>query len=93
MKVDKSKKMHYLREVQTHFAMKKHLLLVIALLLGFSIMQAQVLIDHKGNRNQTYPSVTETNPNIVEMLCQVDTVNLYNTLDWMQQYVRDATKP
>lgn len=85
--------MHYLREVQTHFAMKKHLLLVIALLLGFSIMQAQVLIDHKGNRNQTYPSVTETNSTIVEMLRQVDTVNLYNTIDWMQQYVRDATMP
>ena len=73
--------------------MKKHLLLVIALLFGFNAMQAQVLIDHKGNRNQTYPSVTETNPAIVEMLRQVDTINLYNTIDWMQQYVRDAAMP
>ena len=73
--------------------MKKHLLLVIALLLSFNVIQSQVLIDNKGNRNQTYPSVTETNPTIMEMLSQVDTVNLYNTIDWMQQYIRDARKP
>ncbi len=73
--------------------MKRHLFLVIALLLGFNAIQSQVLINNKGNRNQTYPSVTETNPAIVEMLSQVDTVNLYNTIDWMQQYIRDARKP
>ena len=55
-------------------------------------MQAQV-IDNKGNRNQTYPMVTETNPAVVEMINQVDTMNLYNTIAWMQQYIRDATKP
>ncbi len=73
--------------------MKKHLFVVIALLLSFNAIQSQVLIDNKGNRNQTYPSVTETNPVIVEMLSQVDTINLYNTIDWMQQYIRDARKP
>ena len=73
--------------------MKKHLLLIIAFLFGFNALQAQVLIDNKGNRNQTYPSVTETNPTIMEMIRQVDTVNLYNTIDWMQQYIRDAIKP
>ena len=73
--------------------MKKHLLLIIAFLFGFNALQAQVLINNKGNRNQTYPSVTETNPTIMEMIRQVDTVNLYNTIDWMQQYIRDAIKP
>ena len=63
-------------------------------MISINVMNAQVeVIDNKGNRNQTYPSVTETNSTIVEMLRQVDTVNLYNTIDWMQQYVRDATMP
>lgn len=73
--------------------MKRYLFLVITLLVNFNALQSQVLIDNKGNRNQTYPSVTTTNPAIVEMLSQVDTVNLYNTIDWMQQYIRDARKP
>lgn len=83
----------YFRRSKTFFIMKKHLLLIITLLLGFNVTEAQVLIDNKGNRNQTYPSVTETNPTIVEMLGQVDTINLYNSINWMQQYVRDARKP
>ena len=73
--------------------MKKHLLLVIALLLSFNVIQSQALIDNKGNRNQTYPTVTTTNPTVVEMISQVDTINLYNTIAWMQQYIRDARKP
>lgn len=73
--------------------MKKYLLIIIAIMIGSNVMNAQVeVIDNKGNRNQTYPLVTEVNPTIVEMLSQVDTINLYNTIDWMQQYVRDATK-
>lgn len=71
--------------------MKRHLLLIMVLLVA-NALEAQ-MIDHKGNRNQTYPMVTETNPTIVEMVNQVDTVNLYNTIAWMQQYIRDATKP
>lgn len=76
--------------------MKKLLFTIIILLFAFNVIQAQTtleLIDNKGNRNQTYPLVTETNPAIVEMIKQVDTINLYNDIDWMQQYVRDATKP
>ena len=76
--------------------MKKLLFTIIILLFAFNVIQAQTtieLIDNKGNRNQTYPLVTETNPAIVEMINQVDTINLYNDIDWMQQYVRDATKP
>lgn len=71
--------------------MKRHLLLIMVLLVA-NALEAQ-MIDHKGNRNQTYPMVAETNPTIVEMVNQVDTVNLYNTIAWMQQYIRDATKP
>ena len=33
--------------------MKKNLLLIIVFLFGFNAIQSQVLIDHKGNRNQT----------------------------------------
>lgn len=74
--------------------MKKYLLIIIAIMIGSNIINAQVkVIDNKGNRNQTYPLVTEVNPTIVEMLRQVDTINLYNTIAWMQQYVRDARKP
>ena len=71
--------------------MKKYLFPIIILLVA-NTLNAQV-IDNKGNRNQTYPLVTETNPTIVEMINQVDTVNLYNIIAWMQQYVRDATQP
>lgn len=71
--------------------MKRCLFLTVVLLVA-NVLTAQV-IDNKGNRNQTYPMVTETNPAIVEMVNQVDTVNLYNTIAWMQQYIRDATKP
>ena len=71
--------------------MKRCLFLSVVLLVA-NALNAQV-IDHKGNRNQTYPMVTETNPTIVEMIHQVDTVNLYNTIAWMQQYIRDATRP
>ena len=65
---------------------------MIIFLLGITALQAQV-IDNKGNRNQTYPLVTETNPAVVEMINQVDTMNLFNTISWMQQYIRDATQP
>ncbi len=74
--------------------MKKYIFTIVAFVLGYNIIQAQVeVINNKGNRNQTYPIVTEKNSSIVEMLNQVDTVNLYNTIDWMQQYIRDAASP
>lgn len=50
-------------------------------------------IDHQGNRTQTYPKVTETNPEIQAMLNQVDTVNIYNSIAWMQQFLREAYSP
>ena len=72
--------------------MKRLCLLVTALLLGATTLHAQ-LIDNKGNRNQTYPLVTEVNPAIMGMVNQVDTVNLYNTVAWMQQFIRDCASP
>lgn len=52
----------------------RSLFILWILLLGAHVVQAQV-IDNKGNRNQTYPFVIETNPIVVEMINQVDTVN------------------
>ena len=51
------------------------------------------LIDNKGNRNQTYPNVIEINPEIQAMMEQVDTLNLYHSIAWMQQFVRNAYSP
>lgn len=71
--------------------MKKFLLLITMALL-FNALNAQ-FIDHKGNRNQTYPDVYGQNPDIVAMISQVDTVNLYNDIYWMQQFIRDCASP
>ncbi|MDY6436882.1 MAG: M28 family peptidase [Bacteroidales bacterium] len=71
--------------------MKKYLLL-FAMVLCVNILSAQ-LVDHKGNRNQTYPKVFDTNPTFVAMINQVDTVNLYNDIYWMQQFIRDCASP
>ena len=71
--------------------MKKYLLF-IAIALCANVLSAQ-FIDHKGNRNQTYPEVFVQNPDIVAMIDQVDTVNLYNDIYWMQQFIRDCASP
>ncbi len=71
--------------------MKKYLLFIV-MALCVNVLNAQ-FIDHKGNRNQTYPEVFEQNPAIVEMMNQVDTVNLYNDIYWMQQFIRDCASP
>lgn len=72
--------------------MKRFSIFVVTVLLCVNILNAQ-LIDNKGNRNQTYPDVFQVNPTVMDMINQVDTVNLYNTIYWMQQYVRDAMQP
>ena len=71
--------------------MKKYLLF-IAMALCVNVLNAQ-FIDHKGNRNQVYPDVYGQNPDIVAMINQVDTVNLYNDIYWMQQFIRDCASP
>ena len=75
--------------------MKKTILFTI-FLIAASTMKAQFYwepIDHQGNRTQTYPKVTEINSEIQAMLDQVDTVNIYNSIAWMQQYLREAYSP
>ncbi|MBQ6306131.1 MAG: M28 family peptidase [Bacteroidales bacterium] len=75
--------------------MKKTILFAL-FLIAASTMKAQFYwepIDHQGNRTQTYPKVTETNPEIQAMLNQVDTVNIFNSIAWMQQFIRDAYSP
>lgn len=71
--------------------MKKYLLF-IAIVLCFNVLNAQ-FIDHKGNRNQTYPDVCGANADIVAMINQVDTTNLYDDIYWMQQFIRDCASP
>lgn len=74
--------------------MKKLLIITLNLLAFLSLSaQSYVMIDNKGNRNQTYPVVTETNSEIETMMAQVDTLNIYNSIAWMQQFVRDAYSP
>lgn len=76
--------------------MKKTILFTFLFLFSVTMVKAQFLwepIDHLGNRTQTYPKVTEINPEIQTMINQVDTVNLYNSIAWMQQFIRNAYSP
>ena len=70
----------------------KKCILFIAMALCVNALNAQ-LIDCKGNRNQTYPELYDINPDIVAMINQVDTVNLYNDIYWMQQFIRECSSP
>ena len=75
--------------------MKKTILFAL-FLIAASTMKAQFHwepIDHQGNRTQTYPKVTEPNPEIQAMMNQVDTANIYNSIAWMQQFIREAYSP
>ena len=74
----------------------KKIVLFTLFLLAISSLKAQFPwepIDHQGNRTQTYPKVTEINPEIQALMGQVDTVNLYNSIAWMQQFIRNAYSP
>lgn len=71
--------------------MKKYLLF-IAMALCVSVLNAQ-FIDHKGNRNQTYPDIYGQNPDIVEMINQVDTLSIYYAIEFMQMYIRECSSP
>ena len=71
--------------------MKKYLFFV-AIALFVNALNAQ-FVDHKGNRNQTYPEVYDTNPAIVEMINQIDTLSIYYGIEFMQQYIRECSSP
>ncbi|MDL2230915.1 hypothetical protein LJB75_00685, partial [Bacteroidales bacterium OttesenSCG-928-L19] len=48
-------------------------------------------INNKGNRLQTYPRVTATDPEVVDMVNQVSIPNLESAIRWMQDLgCRDA---
>ena len=71
--------------------MKKYLFF-IAMALCVNALNAQ-FIDHKGNRNQTYPEVYDVNPDIVDMINQVDTLSIYYAIEFMQMYIRECSSP
>jgi len=54
---------------------------------------AQALINNKGNRNQSYPIVTETKPEIVHLINQVSQDSIESHIRYMQQFFRIATSP
>jgi hypothetical protein len=51
------------------------------------------LINNKGNRNQTYPVITETKSEIVNLINQVSQNNIESYIRYMQQFFRVATSP
>lgn len=63
---------------------------IFFLLISFYSLMLQAQINNKGNRNQTYPIVTEPNAETMQWMNEVDTVNFFNSISWMQQYIRDA---
>jgi len=67
-------------------------LLVVFCLLFFDFcLNAQQLINNKGNRNQSYPVITETKQEIVELINQVSQDSIENYIRFMQQFYRIAT--
>ena len=70
----------------------KRAIIFVVLVLSYSLTWSQI-IDNKGNRLQTYPVVLEADPDVMSMVEQVDTINLFHDIEWMQQFVRDASSP
>jgi len=68
----------------------KNLILISFALLCFPL-SAQQLIDNKGNRNQSYPIVTETKEEIVALLNQVSQDTIESHIQYMQGFYRLAT--
>ena len=56
-------------------------------------LPAQKLIDNKGNRNQSYPIVTETKLEIVNLINQVSQDSIERRIRYMQGFIRRATLP
>ena len=59
----------------------------------FLTASAQQLIDNKGNRNQSYPVITETNPDVVDLINQVNQDSLEAHIRYMQGFIRNAQYP
>ena len=66
--------------------MKKLILLFFSLL--FLTLSAQQLINNKGNRNQSYPVITQTNPEIVQLIDRVcqDSLEAHINLPYISSF-------
>ncbi|MCL2435824.1 MAG: M28 family peptidase [Lentimicrobiaceae bacterium] len=56
-------------------------------------LSAQQPINNKGNRNQSYPVITETKPEVVQLINQVDEATIESHIRYMQQFFRVSTSP
>jgi len=65
----------------------------ILFFLSLTVCAQMTLINNKGNRNQSYPIITQTKPEVVQLLNQVSQNNLENSIRYMQQFYRVATSP
>jgi len=63
------------------------------LLFCFFPVSAQQLINNKGNRNQSYPIITETKPEIVNLINQVSQDSIESHIRYMQGIDRVAYYP
>ncbi|MCL2041398.1 MAG: M28 family peptidase [Bacteroidales bacterium] len=71
--------------------MKKVIIIIAAM--GSLFASAQQLIDNKGNRNQSYPVITQTNPEVVQLINLVEQDSLEARIRYMQGFYRVATSP
>jgi len=67
--------------------------LLSCLLLSAFCLNAQQLINNKGNRNQSYPVITTAKPEIVDLINQVSPNNIESHIRYMQGFHRVATSP
>ena len=72
--------------------MKKIILLFFTLSF-FALSAQETVIDNKGNRNQSYPVITQTKPEIVQLINQVNQDSLEAHIRYMQGFSRVATSP
>jgi hypothetical protein len=69
--------------------MKK--IILIPFILLFISLSAQTFINNKGNRNQSYPVITETKPEILNLINQASQDSIENYIRFLQGFIRDAT--
>jgi hypothetical protein len=75
-----------------HFPFLRFCALVFCLF-SATVCAQSTLIDNKGNRNQSYPVITQTKPEVVSLINQVSQDNIESTIRYMQQFYRVATSP
>jgi hypothetical protein len=64
---------------------------IFLLLLPITLCAQSQLIDNKGNRNQSYPVITDTTTAIVQLIDQVDQDTIESYICYMQSFKREAT--